>query len=293
MRALLAAALVLPLCAHAASEQTLAVHPLAVVGVSPTEAEELSTSFASELAKLDLDLADGAQVRSFLEKKGGSCGGDDACLAELAKSTGSTNALWVTFAPFSPKMVVSAKVIRPDGSTARSVLGLEFEKASKNPTQHDVRGAFKKLFETLRLTSPELVSLVDPPNPPNTAVEPPTTSNTAVTRGRGTQSIIGSSLAAGGLGGLALAGIFGVQAYNSWATFNGIYDSGRFPEVQRAELLTWKDRAESQQRTAQIATVVGVAMAGAGVALFLTDTPKTTTAALTLTPNGIAAAGTF
>ena len=282
--------------ALAASETTIAVHPLAVVGVSAAESEEFSAAFASELAKLDLDLADGAAVRSFVEKKNGSCAGDEACLAELAKATSAGSSLWVTLAPFSPKLVVSAKLIRADGSTARSVGGLEFEKAQKAPTQDDVRNAFKKLFATLRLTSPELVSLVEEPSQNNTTANSSVTSNpsTEVTAsGRTTRSTIGMSLGAAGVAGLALGAVFAMQAQASWDSFEQIYQGGSFPDSSRAELISIRDRARSQQTTAAIAAGAGALLAGAGVYLYLTDSSGPATAAVSASPSGVLVFGAF
>src|SRR4051794_38571080 len=166
---LITALFALPSVALASADSVIAAHPLAVVGVSAAESEEFTTLYAAELAKLDVSLADSVLVRSFLEGQGGSCQGKEACLASLAKAAKANSALWVTLAPFTPKIVVSAKVVRSDGSVARSVAGLEFDKATRNPTHDDVRKAFKKLFDTLRLTSPEIPSLVEenPKNPPD------------------------------------------------------------------------------------------------------------------------------
>lgn len=307
MRALLAAALAVllfPFAAHASADIVIAAHPLAVVGVAPAESEEFSAVYATELARLNVDLADSVLVRSFLEGQGGSCQGKEACLAQLAKAAKANSALWVTLAPFTPKIVMSAKLVRADGSVARSVAGLEFEKSARSPSSDDIRKACRKLFDTLRLTELELPSLVEEDhgngnsnpnangNNPNPNVTNPPAAVTTTTE-RTFKSKLGLGFAAAGLVGLGVGTVFALQNQSTGDEFERLYQSGHFSPDQSAELLRLKNQADSQRTISAIGFIGGAVLLGAGAYLYVSDTPSGPTASLVVGPSSIGVVGAF
>src|SRR5262249_47422719 len=91
----------------------------------------------------------------------GSCGGDERCLAELARACGGQRALYVTVYPFRPKMVFVGKLVRADGLLERSVSNLEVTRPKGRLRPEMVRpGIEKVLTDGLRVEALDLQPLV-------------------------------------------------------------------------------------------------------------------------------------
>ena len=97
-------------------------------------------------------------------RPGGSCGGDEQCLAELARACGGQRALYVSVYPFRPQMVFVGKLVRSDGLLERSVSNLEVSRPKGRLRPEMIRpGIEKVLTEGLRVETLDLEPLVAPP----------------------------------------------------------------------------------------------------------------------------------
>jgi hypothetical protein len=114
-------------------------------------------------------------VTAFLSQRGGSCGGDDQCLAELARATGAARGVFVTLAPYTPRVIVSAKIVTVTGAVRTTTR--EFPKSGGLPRA--VRNALKRFLSELDvdLTAPIVEPLVAPapPDGPTPVARPPVT----------------------------------------------------------------------------------------------------------------------
>jgi hypothetical protein len=157
-----------------AAEGPMALHPMIVVDATDADAETFRRTFADEAGKRKLDLIAEERVATFLASRGGSCGADEACLAELAKATGAVRTLLVTLAPYSPRIIVSGKIVTAAGTVRTTTR--EFPK-SGGPAQA-VRHALRKFLDELDvdLTAPLVTPLtaeVAPAQPPPLSTQPP------------------------------------------------------------------------------------------------------------------------
>ena len=160
-----------------AAEGPLALHPVIVVDATEADAKNFRHVFAEEVAKHKLEVIAEDRVATFLASHGGSCTTDEACLAELARSTGATRTLLVTLAPYSPKIVVSGKIVAATGAVRTTTR----EFAKSGALAQAVRHAVRKFLDELDvdLTAPLVTSLTpepvaaQPPPPQTQPVEPP------------------------------------------------------------------------------------------------------------------------
>ena len=104
------------------SGPALVPHPLVVVGGGEEDAARFGPQLEAGLARRDIRVVGQKCAREFVARRpAGSCGGEEACLAELARSCGGDRALYVTVYPYRPQMVFVGKLVRADGLLERSV----------------------------------------------------------------------------------------------------------------------------------------------------------------------------
>jgi len=280
------------LAAPAASAPGMVPHPLVVVGGSEDDAARLGPQLDAELARRDVRVVGQQCAREFVAARpGGSCGGDERCLAELARTCGGQRALYITVYPFRPRMVFVGKLVRSDGLLERSVSNLEVTRPRGRLRPEMLRpGIEKVLSEGLHLESLDLQPLVVAPaagasDPP--AAAPSTETRTEVpvvavaqasSPGASGQRI--AAYACVGAGAVALAvgtGLFFGAKSDEDAYRKTLDANGQRPPTPEA--------AEAQQslrnKTAPvtIALVAGAALVATGVTLWVLDAGKSEGAA--------------
>jgi hypothetical protein len=160
--------------AASAAEGPIALHPMIVVDATDADAEGFRHTLAEEVARHQLDVVAGERVTAFLASRSGSCAAEESCLAELAKVTGAARTLLITLAPYSPRIVVSGKVVNSAGAVRTNTR--EFPKAGG--LAQAVRHALRKFLEELDvdLTAPLVTPLTAEPasvqSPPQQAHPP-------------------------------------------------------------------------------------------------------------------------
>src|SRR5262249_51039964 len=186
------------------SAPSIVPHPLVVVGGSEDDAAQFGPQLDGEPAGRDGRVVGQECARQCAAARtGGSCAGDERCLAELARACGGQRALYVTVYPFRPRMVFVGKLVRSDGLLERSVSNLEVTRPKGRLRPEMIRpGIEKVLTEGLRVETLDLQPLVaapvatavDPagvtatPEPPR-AEAPPAVVAPAVSRGASGQRI--------------------------------------------------------------------------------------------------------
>jgi hypothetical protein len=130
-----------------ASSATLVAHPLVVVGGSAEDAARFGPQLDAELARRDIRVVGKTCAHDFLARReGGSCSGDEACLAQLARACGASRALYVTVYPYRPRMVLAGKLVRADGLLERSVSNVEVTRPSGRLRPEMVRPGIEKVL---------------------------------------------------------------------------------------------------------------------------------------------------
>jgi hypothetical protein len=161
-----------------AAEGPMALHPLIVVDATEADAATFRRTFVDEAGKHKLDLIADDKVATFLASRGGSCVADEACLAELATTTGAARTLLVTLAPYSPRIIISGKIVTASGTVRTTTR--EFPKTGGLPVA--VRHALRKFLDeldvdlTASLVMPlaaEPVAVNAPPQQPLPPAPPP------------------------------------------------------------------------------------------------------------------------
>src|SRR5215831_16436786 len=147
------------------STSSIVPHPLVVVGGSEDDAARLGPQLDAELSRRDVRVVGQGCARQFVAARtGGSCAGDEQCLAELARTCGGQRALYVSVYPFRPRMVFVGKLVRSDGLLERSVSNLEVTRPRGRLRPEMIRpGIEKVLSEGLHLESLDLEPLVVAP----------------------------------------------------------------------------------------------------------------------------------
>src|SRR5690606_37728913 len=90
---------------------------------------------------------------------GGMCL-DDGCLAALAKTVNAGRALRISVAPFAPKLVLTATVVRADGIRLVALTGREYPKEPDRPLADSFHFAVRQLLAELSLDGRDVVPLV-------------------------------------------------------------------------------------------------------------------------------------
>jgi len=271
-------------------------HPLVVVGGSEEDAARLGPQLDAALARSDVRAVGEQCARKFVAARpGGSCGGDDGCLAELARACGGQRALYVSVYPFRPQMVFVGKLVRSDGLVERSVSNLEITRPKGRLRPEMIRpGIETVLTEGLHLETLDLEPLVVPSKAvvgeaPIVAVTevkqevPPAAVAPAPVRGASGQRI--AAYACLGAGAVTLAvGValfFGAKGdENTYRTTLDPY--GQRPPTTEASAQQQSLRNQSAPVTAVLVT--GAVLVAAGVTLWVLDPGKSGSAHVELRP---------
>jgi len=288
------------LAAPAASAPGMVPHPLVVVGGSEDDAARLGPQLEAELARRDVRVVGQQCAREFVAARpGGSCGGDERCLAELARTCGGQRALYITVYPFRPRMVFVGKLVRSDGLLERSVSNLQVTRPRGRLRPEMLRpGIERVLSEGLHLESLDLEPLVVAPAAVAAgAADPPRGTPSAEFRTDAPAAAVAQASAPGasgqriaayacvGAGAVALA--VGTALFFSAKSDQDAYRKSLDPNGQRPPT---PEAAEAQQslrnKTAPvtIALVAGAALVATGVTLWVLDGRKSDGAQVALQP---------
>ena len=275
----------------------LVPHPLVVVGGSEDDAARFGPQLDAELSRRDVRVVGQQCARQFVAARpGGSCGGDERCLAELARTCGGQRALYITVYPFRPQMVFVGKLVRADGLLERSVSNLEVPRPKGRLRPEMLRPGIERVlteglhFETLDLQSlvaAPVAAAVDPPGasaaPEPRAETPPGAVAPVTSRGASGQRI--AAYACVGAGAVALA--VGTALFLGAKSDEDAYRQTLDPYGQRPptpEAAAAQDSLRSKSLPVTIALVAGAALVVTGVTLWVLDGSKPESARLELHP---------
>ena len=272
-------------------------HPLVVVGGSEEDAARLGPQLDAALARSDVRAVGEQCARKFVAgRPGGSCGGDDRCLAELARTCGGQRALYVSVYPFRPQMVFVGKLVRSDGLVERSVSNLEVTRPKGRLRPEMIRpGIEKVLTEELHLETLDLEPLVAPSKavagePPAvaTVVEarqevPPAAVAPVPVQGASGQRIAAYACVGAGAVTLAVGAVLFFGAKGDENTYRTTLDPyGQRPPTMEAAAQQQSLRNQSAPVTALLVT--GAVLVAAGVTLWVLDPGKSGSAQVELRP---------
>lgn len=272
-------------------------HPLVVVGGSDDDAARFGPQLDAELSRHDVKVVGQQCARQFVAARpAGSCGGDEQCLAELARSCGGQRALYVSVYPFRSQMVFVGKLVRSDGLLERSVSNLEVTRPKSRLRPEMIRpGIEKVLTEGLRVETLDLQPLVAAPvaaaaEVPASAVPadpraevPPAAVAPVASRGASGQRI--AAYACVGVGAVALA--VGTALFVSGKSDEDAYRQTLDPDGQRPptpEAAAAQDSLRSKSTPVTIALIAGAALVATGVTLWVLDGSKSEGAHVELRP---------
>ncbi|HVP62348.1 MAG TPA: hypothetical protein VMT11_17450 [Myxococcaceae bacterium] len=272
-------------------------HPLVVVGGSEDDVARFGPQLDAELSRRDIRVVGQQCARQFVAARpGGSCAGDERCLAELARACGGQRALYVTVYPFRPRMVFVGKLVRSDGLLERSVSNLEVTRPKGRLRPEMIRpGIEKVLTEGLHVEMLDLQPLVTAPvagaveTPPVTPVPepraevPPAAVAPAMAHGASGQRI--AAYACVGAGAVALA--VGTALFFGAKGNEDAYRKTLDPYAQRPptpEAAAAQDSLRSKSTPVTIALVAGAALVATGVTLWILDGSKPEGAQVELRP---------
>jgi hypothetical protein len=269
-----------------------------VVGGSDDDALRFGPQLDAELSRRDVKVVGQQCALGFVAARpGGSCGGDERCLAELARTCGGQRALYVTVYPFRPKMVFVGKLVRSDGLLERSVSNLEVTRPKGRLRPETISpGIEKVLTEVLRVETLDLQPLVAAPAvaavdgtgaaaaPGPTRVEvPPAAVTAAPSRGASGQRI--AAYACVGAGAVALA--VGTALLFGAKSDQDAYRQTLDPYGQRPptpESAAAQDSLRGKSTPVTLALVAGGALVATGVTLWVLDGNKPEGAHVELRP---------
>jgi hypothetical protein len=279
------------------STPSIVPHPLVVVGGSEDDAARLGPQLDAELSRRDVRVVGPECARQFVAARtGGSCAGDERCLAELARTCGGQRALYVSVYPFRPRMVFVGKLVRADGLLERSVSNLEVARPKGRLRPEMVRpGIEKVLTEGLHVETLDLQALVAAPvavsaDPPvATAVSeartevPPAAVAPATARGASGQRIAAYACVGAGAVALAIGTALFLGAKSDQDAYRGTLDPyGQRPPTPEAAAA--QDSLRGKTAPVTIAFVAGAALVATGVTLWVLDPGKVESARLELRP---------
>ena len=290
-RTALCGSLLTALTSLAAPAATLAPavvpHPLVVVGGSDDDAARLGPQLDAELSRHDVKVVGQQCARQFVAARpGGSCSGDEQCLAELARACGGQRALYVSVYPFRPQMVFVGKLVRSDGLLERSVSNLEVTRPKGRLRPETIRpGIEKVLTEGLRVETLDLQPLVAAPvaaatetPAPSVPAEPRAEAPLAAVAPVASRGASGQRIAAYacvGVGAVALA--VGTALFFGGKSDEDAYRQTLDPHGQRPptpEAAAAQDSLRSKSTPVTIALVAGAALVATGVTLWVLDGSK-------------------
>ena len=319
---------------HAASER-LAVHPLVVPEVTEREEMEYRKLFYTEVARLQKNLASAANVKAFLatltHRTCVSSSDLNKCLADLARQTKSTSALFVTLSLY-PRLRLSGQVVRSSGDVRASAEN-DYGKPPKKNTRETIRKWLHQFLATdLKVGVPDVPPLVvgtlpkekptdkpliqplpglsppitlaptplPPEPPPPITVAPAATGAPAVSyvpeEGWSWQMTTGVALATAGVVSLGVGTYYKVRSSNSWNQFNNTAAGGYVTPTQISQLQDIQSQAQSQGRTGNILLIAGgvLTAGGAGLLAWEIARPKgQVMVSAAPIPGGVMVAGAF
>ena len=272
-------------------------HPLVVVGGSEDDAARFGPQLDAELSRRDVHVVGQQCARQFVAARpGGSCGGDERCLAELARACGGQRALYVTVYPFRPRMVFVGKLVRSDGLLERSVSNLEVTRPKGRLRPEMIRpGIEKVLTEGLHVETLDLQPLVAAPAgggveamavptaPEPRAEVPPGAVAPVMKQGASGQRIAAYACVGAGAVALAVGTALLIGAKSDEDAYRKMLD----PYAQRPptpEAAAAQDALRSKSTPVTIALVAGAALVATGVTLWVLDGGKSEGAHVELRP---------
>jgi hypothetical protein len=276
------------------STATIVPHPLVVVGGSEDDAARLGPQLDAELSRRDVRVVGQECARQFAAARtGGSCGGDERCLADLARACGGQRALYITVYPFRPRMVFVGKLVRSDGLLERSVSNLEVTRPKGRLRPEMVRpGIERVLTEGLHVETLDLEPLVGAPAevpgeaPRGTSARaevPPAAVASATAPGASGQRIAAYACIGTGAVALAVGTALLLGAKSDQDAYRSILDPyGQRPPTPEAAAAQESLRSKSTPVT--IAFVAGAALVATGVTLWVLDPGKVESARMELRP---------
>lgn len=269
------------------SGPALVPHPLVVVGGGEEDAARFGPQLEAGLARRDIRVVGQKCAREFVARRpAGSCGGEEACLAELARSCGGDRALYVTVYPYRPQMVFVGKLVRADGLLERSVSNLEVKRPKGRLRPETIRPGIEMVLsqglhlETLDLEPPVAMAaatsgpkVVQPPGgAAPTGTEPPPSEVTAraPSRGDSAQRIVAYACLGTGVValGVGTALLFGAKSDED-AYRKTLDPDGQRPPTAQAQAAQSSLRDKGAPVT--VALVAGAALVVAGVTLWVLD----------------------
>jgi hypothetical protein len=275
-------------------------HPLVVVGGSEEDAARFGPQLDAELARRDVRVVGQQCARQFVAaRQGGSCGGEERCLAELARACGGERALYVTVYPFRPQMVFVGKLVRVDGLLERSVSNLEVTRPKGRLRPEMIRpGIEKVLTEGLHVETLDLAPLVAAPTAPvvvaaeatSTSASPgsrtevpPAAVAPVASRGASGQRIAAYACVGAGAVALAMGTALWLGAKSDEDAYRQTLDpSGQRPPTPEAAAA--QDSLRGKSTPVTIALVAGAALVATGVTLWVLDGSKPDGARVELRP---------
>jgi hypothetical protein len=292
---LLAALLLVP---TAVAAPTIALHPLIIVGGEGAETSPYSALLAPALERHGVHPSHPERVRDFLAKHDGPCQ-DLACLGALAKAAQADRVLVVSVAPYTPRAIVSARLISASGVEITSVAGREYPKGG-HPLNVVLKQALDDFLSTFPFDAPEPkapepvhtvaqptltppvtpVTVAPPIRPPAATVPTPPPSSHPILRT--------ASYLTAGLGVVALAGAATVAlaSRTDRAKLDQMSDAeGNLRPTSDAFAL--HDKLASRSRLTNVLLIGGGAAVAAGAAMFFLSRPSNApTVALSVGPDG-------
>jgi hypothetical protein len=288
--ALLAPTLVL------AAPLRIALHPLTVVGGEGTENDTLQAIFASKVIALGAEPVASDEVARYVTAHGPCT--TDTCLGQLAAATHAQRALAVSISPYSPRIVMSGRLVSASGVLVRELAGRSYAKHGSR----SVADAFAAFLHELDLDTVEPVALTPSPAPvveaPPRTVAPPApvalaTPPPAVAPTSPHPTLRLASYLAAGAGAAALltSGAIALSAHGDRDRLQSMLDAtGNRPPTPEAQSLDSSLASRSKLSTA-LAISGGVALAG-GAALFWFSRPSSPKVALVIDGSSAALAVT-
>jgi hypothetical protein len=279
---LLCAVLLARSATAAPTPETVALHPCVIVGEAGAEAENLSATCATVVAKRDVELTSSTAVRAFLAQQADTSCADHAapeqCLARLARATQAARSLLITLAPFARTPFVRALIVERMGTTLSKELPVP-RKRGEN-TAAWVRRSVENLLAQVDLNPVEIAPLVaeDPkPEPvvtapdtrvPAAAVQAPAAPSSPPRTWRTPAGITSLGLGAVALG---VAGAFTFQANDALDQLDALHGENGYALTDLPEVTRLRERADSRQRLMLVSGVVGAGLLAGGGFLLWSD----------------------
>lgn len=299
-----------------AAPRTIALHPVVIVGGEGTESSGFAKLLDRALARRGIHPAHPEQVTAFLAHvETGACH-DDACLQKLAKAANADATLFVSISPYTPRLLVSARLISAkNGGEIAAVAGREYVKGGK-PLSRAVREGLEDVIQTFPFDAPEpevrpaatatssahpVVVETNPQPPHPAAITPPATSSApaaAVAAPPAAPNFIThptlrlASYVAAGAGALALIGgtTVALAARSDRASLEHLLaKDGSRPPTDEAKALD--QSLASRSRTTNLLLIGGGAALAAGATMFWLSRPsQAPQVSFVITSNGASAA---